>query len=340
MTKKLKLIIIITITVVMVVYWAALAATETKYKTVNYWWQACMSASAIIFGIFGLFSAKQWSWLKSGVGKSVFFISLGLISWGLGQGVWSYDVLTNPSNQSPNSLLLNVLYFAGLPLWSYGIIKLSKASGARYGLRSTWAKILVAALTVVMLTISYVMLVNVARGGSSYFHQGYSFADIFWDLGFAAGDAINLILVLAIYGLSWRYLGGRFKRPITIMLLAFVFLYLADFWFSYRDGLGVYYNGDWVDLLYILTVATFGIGLCLLDPRSSKLSPAQQGAGKPQEPQVAPATAMPVEALLPPSPFPASPAPIDSPSAETAPVASTQQPTEPQPPASSGIGSI
>jgi len=43
-------------------------------------------------------------------------------------------------------------------------------------------------------------------------------------------------------------------------------IYLADFLFSYYDGQGTYYNGNVVDLLYLLTIATFGLALCLLDP--------------------------------------------------------------------------
>ena len=337
MTKKLKLIIVIASSALMVLYWLALAVTNTKYKYINYWWQALMSAAALTYGVLGLYSAKQWSWLKSGVGKSVFFISVGLILWGLGQAAWTYFVLKDPSQQSPNTHIMDFLYFSALPFWSYGIFKLSKASGARYGIRTARAKILVAVLTVVMLIVSYIVLVNIARGGLSYFHQGTSYWTIFYDLGYAAGDVVNLILALAIFGLSWRYLGGRFKRPILVILLAFVFLYMADFWYSYRNALGSYYNGDWVDLLYSLTVSTFGLGLCLLDPRSSKLSPAQQESANPQVP---PVPVMPAEPVALPSTFSANSAPVDSPPADTSPLASSQPSPEQQAPASPGNGSI
>ena len=318
MSKNLKLIILVAISLAMVVFWAALAFTSTKYKTINYWWQAMLSASAIIFGIFGLLSAKQWSWLKSGVGRSVFFISGGLIMWGLGQAVWSYDVLTNPSQQSPNSLLLNVLYWSALPFWAYGILKLSKATGAKYGLRPLKAKVLAAALIIVMFAISYVVLVNVARGGSAYFHQNYSFLDYFWDLGYAAGDAINLIIASIIFGFSWKYLGGKFKRPILVTLFAFLLIYLADFWFSYRDGQHLYYNGDWTDLLYLLAVTTFGVGLCLMDPTSKSQQVPEVATIDPPSPQAFTTSA--------PAPMPAQ-APVTTPSQDLPSLSS--EPAEP-----------
>ncbi len=266
MTKKIKTIILVVTSVALLIYWGALAVTNTKYQLINYWWQAFLAVAAVLYGIFGLLSAKHWSWLKSGVGKSVFSISIGLILWGFGQAVWTYYVIKYPQQQSPTTHLMDVLYFSSLPLWAYGIFILSKASGARYGLKGRWPKIFVIVMSLVMLIVSYVILVNVARGGTIYFHEGKSFWDIFFDLGYAVGDVVNLIMVMTIYALSWRYLGGRFKLPIILILVAFVLLYVADFWYSYLNAQNTYYNGDWVDLTYLLTIATFGLGLCLLDP--------------------------------------------------------------------------
>lgn len=264
MTKKNKTIILFITAGALIVFWAALAITNTKYQTVNYWWQALMAAAAILYGIFGLLSAKHWGWLKSSLGQGVFFISLGLIMWGIGQAGWTYYLFKDPNIQAPPSHLLDILDVSAIPLWAYGIFKLSKATGARYGLRSTYAKVALAVFVVVMFAFSYYILVEVARGGSGYYQQ--PFWKSFFDLAYAFGDVLNITLVIGIFGLSWKYLGGLFKLPVIVMLLAFVLLYLSDFWFSYMDGKGLYYNGDWVDLLFITTVATFGLGLCLLDP--------------------------------------------------------------------------
>jgi hypothetical protein len=280
MSKKTKIVIIIVSSLVLFLYWAALALTHTKFKMINYWWEALLAVVAIGYGAMGMISAKHWSWLKSGVGKSVFFISVGLIMWGIGQAGWTYYVIKDPANQVPPTHILDVIYSSSIPLWAYGIFKLTRATGARYGIRSLKAKLAVTALILIMLAVSYYFLVVVARGGNAYFRQN-SFWEIFFDLGYAVGDFVNLTLAVAIFGLSWKYLGGRFKRPILVLLCAFAVIYLADFLFSFYDGKGQYYNGQWVDLVYLLMTAVFGIGLCLLDPGRHQL---QAVAGTPTAP--------------------------------------------------------
>lgn len=265
MNKRIKIYIILIITVIWVLFWAALFFKGTKEQAVNYWWQAGMAFFAVLIGVFGMLTAKNWSWLKSGVGQGVFFISLGVVMWGLGQAGWTYYLIKFPGEEVVQSKIIDVLYFASIPLWTYGILKLSKATGAKFGLKKVKGKILVAGLSFLMILFSYYFLVVVARGGLSYF-EGQSVWISFFDLGYAIGDAINLTIAIAIFGLSWRLLGGRFKRPILAVLSSFGLIYLADFLFSYYDGKDVYYNGNIVDLLYLLTIFTMGLALCLLDP--------------------------------------------------------------------------
>lgn len=287
MNKNIKVKSILILTVLLLVWWIVLAVTDTRYKMINYIWQAGLSAAALIFAVFGMLTAKRWSWLKSGVGQGVFFTSLGLLMWGLGQAGWTYFVIKDPSEQTPPTHLLDIIYFSSIPLWTYGMFRLSKATGAKYGLRSVGAKLGVIALIAIMFALSYYFLVTVARGGSSYFHSD-TFWNIVFDLGYAAGDAVNLTLALAIFGLSWKYLGGMFRRPVLLILFGFAMIYLSDFWFSFYDGKGQYYNGHWDDLLYLAMVAIFGLGICLLDPSSGK-SPQPAAAGAVTPSPVAPA---------------------------------------------------
>jgi len=304
--------------VAMIVWWIVLAATHTKYHMVNYWWQAGLAAITILYGIFGMMAAKHWSWLKSGVGQGVFFLSLGMIMWGIGQAGWTYYVIKDPNNQTPPSHVLDVLYSSSIPLWFYGMFKLSKATGARYGLRGVWAKIGVVALIIVIFAVSYYFLVNVARGGTSYFHSD-TFWNIFFNLVYAAGDVVNLTLALAIFGLSWRFLGGRFKRPIILILIAFAIIYFADFFYSFYFGKNQYYNGHWSDLLYALWATVFGLGLCLLDPttiRQAVVAPAQPA---PLPPAPAPDT----------TPVPAVPQAVPAPAPDMPSLSS--EPAEPGP---------
>jgi hypothetical protein len=270
MNKKLKIGIIAIASSLLLIWWTYLYINNMKAEPLNYWWQVGLAVLSIVAGTLGLLTAGKWSWLKSGVGKGIFFIALGLIMWGLGQLGWGYYTIAYPGQEIVYNKIIDLLYFASIPLWIYGIISLSKATGAKFGLKSIKAKGLVVVYILLLTAISYYLLIVVARGGSSYF-QDQTVWNAFFDLAYAIGDAINLILAVVIFGFSWKYLGGKFRKPIVIILFSFALIYVADLLFSYLDGRGLYYNGDKSDLLYLTMVAVMGTGLCSLDPSSLKI---------------------------------------------------------------------
>ncbi len=271
MNKKLKLYLILGTSLIMLVWWALLFFTDTREQTINYLWQIGMGVCAVLYAVLGIITAAKWNWLKSGVGRGVFFISLALLFWGIGQLGWSYFLFAEPNVEAPQSHLLDIIDFAAIPVWFVGIVMLSKATGARYGLKKLNGQILVFLVSVIMILLSYYFLVEVARGGSAYFEQ--TFWKAFFDLGYSVGDAILATVSITIFALSWKFLGGRFKLPITVILFGFILLYFADFSFSYYDGRDEYYNGNIADLLFMLAVTALGIGVNMLDPthvRSSR----------------------------------------------------------------------
>src|SRR3989344_2656104 len=73
--------------------------------------------------------------------------------------------------------------------------------------------------------ISYYLLVNVARGGAVLTDYDTELSPLlnnlklFFDLAYPIGDIVILALSVLIYGLSFQYLGGRFKLPIILILL-------------------------------------------------------------------------------------------------------------------------
>lgn len=287
----------------MVVTWAAIYFSHTVAKQVNYWWQVGMGLSALLFAVFGILTSAKWSWLKSGVGRGVFFSSLALFMWGVGQMGWSYFLFVNPNVQSPPSHLLDIADFSAIPLWFIGILMLYKATGARYGLRHTRNKLIVALIILFMSVLSWYLLVDVARGGTSYFKE--PFWEQFFDLGYSIGDAVIATIAIGIYLLSRKLLGGRFKLPILVILAGFILLYFADFLYSYLAGNNTYYNGDLADLLYMVTITVVGVGVSMLDPSKLRKPPAVVPIPQPVAPVAGP---VPPVVVVPPTP-PVSPAP-------------------------------
>jgi hypothetical protein len=264
MNKKLKLFTIVGLAFIMLASWAFLFFTDTKEQQSNYYWQIGMGLCAVVFAFFGLMTSQKWGMLRSGVGRGIFFISLGLLMWAIGQLWWSFFLFATPGVEAPQSHLLDLVDFMAIPLWFVGVIMLSQATGARYGLRTIWGKIFVVVFSAAMIAASYYFLVIVARGGNAYFDQ--TILKQFFDLGYSVADSVLCATSIAIFALSWKLLGGRFKLPISVILLGFVLLFISDFSFSYYDGRAEYYNGNISDLFFMLTVVALGLGLSMLDP--------------------------------------------------------------------------
>jgi hypothetical protein len=271
MSKKIKLLLVTSVSITMLVSWLFIYVSGSQGELSNNLWQVGMAISAFIFGLLGLITAKQWGWFKSNVGRAVFFISLGLLFWSIGQAYWTYFLFADPSDEVPQSYAMDIILFSVIPIWTYGVISLSKATGAKYGLKAAGSKLIAVFLVAFLSIFSYITLVMIARDGVLFSEDKSTWQSLF-DLVFPIGDAVLLSLSVLIFVYSWHYLGGRFKKSILLILTSFVALFLADFGFSFTDGNGTYYNGNIVDLMFIVMVALMGLGLAHLDPRTTKIA--------------------------------------------------------------------
>lgn len=197
-------------------------------------------------GIHGLIKAKQWGGIKSYVGRAVLFISIGAICWGIGQMFWSlyYNIINKVNVPYPS--LSDVGYSLSFPFLAVGLVNLSKATGARLSLRHGVGKIAALLITLVAGVAAYFLLIVVARHGVDLSEGRLK---LFFDLAYPIGDLLIFSLSLLIYGLSFKYLGGRYKWPTLSILFGLIVLFIGDFTFSYTTTVGSYYNGHWVDLV-------------------------------------------------------------------------------------------
>jgi len=223
----------------------------------------------ILGGVYGLAVARHWGGLKSAVGRATIFLSLGLITWGIGIAIWIfYNLVLNVEVPYPS--WADAAFIVSWPLWGIGSIYLSRATGAKFGLKNKGGKVILLIVPVIIIALSYYFLVSVARGGTLVDFSSESFLKIFFDLAYPIGDVVILTLATLIYGLSYKYFGGKYRYAIYLILLAFVFNYLADFTFSYTTTVETYYNGSLADVLFTTTMFIFSLGIALLDIRSSQ----------------------------------------------------------------------
>lgn len=245
--------------VALLAYWVFLAKSGLRTDFWNYFYSFSFSLLPLVGGLTGMLSAGQWGFLRSAIGRAVFFISAGLLSWGGGSMIWSYyNFFSN--EPAPYPSLADIGFLLALPLWAIGMVSLSKGSGARFALRSAVGKIFAATGSVAILALSYYLLISVARRGA-VFTDTSDILKAFLDVTYPTGDVVILLLALGIFGLSFQYLGGAYKPSMLALLGGFAVMYLADFIFSYTTTKETFYNGNFGDLVFTsaLFLITFGV---------------------------------------------------------------------------------
>lgn len=242
----------------LVMWWVFINVTHMRDTSLNYAFAFVYGFMPLLGGIAGMISASRWGMMKSAVGKALFFFSLGLITWGMGEMIWSYYNFALQV-EIPYPSWPDALFIVSWPLWSIGVYYLSFATGARFGMKTANGKRLLFIIPIVAVIASYYLLIVVARGGSfTVYNEAFK---VFFDLAYPIGDVVILTMAGLMYGLSVKLLGGRFKWPVLITLLGFVMNYFADFGFSYTTTVGSFFNGNWVDLLFTtaMFLMTFGV---------------------------------------------------------------------------------
>lgn len=243
---------------ILVIWWIWLYLSGTKDTSLNLAFAFAYGLMPIFGGLFGIWEAKEWGMFKSAMGKALFFLSAGLITWGVGEMIWSYYNFILQV-EIPYPSWADASFIVSWPLWSIGVVFMSFATGARYGLKSIGGRLQLIAIPLLAAALSYYLLVVVARQGSFELNGGM--LKIFFDLAYPIWDVVILTIALLIYGLSFKLLGGIYQWPVLITLFGFIVNYFADFGFSYTTTVGTFYNGNWVDLLFAtaMFVLSFGV---------------------------------------------------------------------------------
>ncbi len=247
-----------------VIFWVGIQFSKITDLPINLLYSFSNGFLATAIGLMGLLISKHWGGSKSAVGKAILLISLGTASWGLGTLIWSfYNFVLHVSVPYPS--WADAGYIAAVPLWMIGTFYLSKATGVKYGLRKRTEQLYLFVLPIISFAFSYYLLVSVARGGS--ITAGGGLLKVFFDFAYPVGDVVIITIALLVYGLSFRYLGGKFKWPVVVTLLGFVFMFISDFTFSYTTTVGSYYNGHLADLLFTVAIFVISFGVASFDTK-------------------------------------------------------------------------
>lgn len=245
---------------VIVIFWLFLFLTDKRGGDWNYWYSFLFGLIPFFGGIVGMIQARLWGGFKSHVGRAVIFVSFGLFLWGFGENIWSYYNFFEHV-PAPYPSLADLGFAPSIFFWILGTAFMSVSSGALLALRKTHtAKLFAVLIPLILLIPSYYIQVTVARGGVVVPH-GETLLKAILDIAYPFGDFLALTFAAVVYGLSFRYAGGIYRRAFSALLAGLAVMYCADSVFSYTTTKGTYYNGDWGDLLLALGqfLMTFGI---------------------------------------------------------------------------------
>ncbi len=220
-------------------------------------------------GIIGLIISKKWGFLQSYMGKSLAYLSFGLICQFLGQV--SYSIIFyvyNIENAYPS--IGEIFYLASIPLYVLGVWNIAKASGIKLSLQKTKYKMVSILLPFLMILVSYhVFLIN-------YDSQEVPFSVVLLDYIYPIGQAFFVSLALLTYFTTRSYLGGLMRGKIFFVLFALVFQYIADSMFIFETRSENWYAGGLSDLMFVVSYFIMTLGLIRFFSIDEEIKPAKQ----------------------------------------------------------------
>jgi hypothetical protein len=214
---------------------------------------------ALVGGLFGLAISRSLGGFKSYFGKAVILMSIGLLLQEFGQLAYSY-MNSIAHVDVPYPSIPDIGFFGSIPIYILGAYYLAKGLGV-------WAIIKKAPLKLVA---SIVLSVAIVVTSYWLFLKGYEAAGtsktvVFFDFGYPLGQAIYvsiaIIILLSVQGL----LGGLMKKPVMLLLFAFLVQYAADTNFLYQtihETWGPAGYGDYIYMLAYFLMALAVIAIC------------------------------------------------------------------------------
>lgn len=251
-----------------VIYWALLHLSNTDPDaTFSTIFSSSYIVVALLGGLFGLKKAQYWGGFKSLLGRSLGFLSLGLVFTTLGSltlTFFYYVLNKEPSYPS----IAEVFYLSGIISYIVGVFCLSRTIRSWSLLRGKGLikKILLifVPLTMVGLTTSIFV--------SRYATEGVPLSVLITDYAYAFSQAIYAFIAIAILINSSKLFGGKLHKAVVILVVALIFQYAADYNYSYQILLGTWHTAGYGELLYLSAYTLIGLSILMFEVNATKLT--------------------------------------------------------------------
>lgn len=238
---------------------------DTPYTDIFYRLASSYGLIALYGGVVGIKASLKWGGLKSLLGKSIFFLSLGLLAQEFGQLAYLYYIEIAHVD-IPYPSLGDLGFFGSIPLYAFGIWSLAHVIGVKSGIKEFKNKMLAVVVPVILLGLSYFMFLPV------YQFDWTAPLAVFLDFGYPLGQAIYISMAIVVVIVSNKYLGGALRNSIMIILIALCIQYFADFTFLYQVSRETWEPAGINDFTYILAYFLMSVGLIEIGSDFSEMS--------------------------------------------------------------------
>jgi hypothetical protein len=213
---------------------------------------------ALVGGLNGLFIARGLGGHRSYFGKAIIFLAIGLLLQEFGQLAYSY-MNSIAKIAVPYPSYPDIGFFGSIPMYIAGAYNLSKGLSVGSIVRKAPLKLFASILaSAAIVATSYWLFLK------GYSTEGKSHITVFFDFGYPLGQAIYVSIALMILLSVRGLLGGLMKKPILLLLLAFLVQYTADSNFLYQTIHETWGPAGYGDYIYMTAYVLMSLSLILL----------------------------------------------------------------------------
>lgn len=269
MKVNLKQKIFLVLALILFIFWGILFLTGSVSGSYNNVFELLFGLPSIFSGIIAIMNASSWSEEKT-IRKGMTIAGLGLVFWGVGCVIWAgYNFFLGVPTPYPS--LSDFFYLPSTLLYSIGVIYFARASGSDLKFKTN-DKIFATVATVIISTVSFYILVTIARGGKLFYPEDSAFAN-FLNIAYPCTDFVALVVAVFVSGFSLKYIIPKYKIAIMSLTAGLAAMLVADSLFVYFVIHGTWKSAGLSDLLYLLATSLliFGVlGFCHIKSKETQ----------------------------------------------------------------------
>lgn len=251
-----------------VIWWVTIAARGLRDTTENYLLGIPFMIIPFFGGVAAVIKHYRGRKLEKHMSFAVVCLALGLISWGVGSGIYMYyNLILDVAVPYPSWAELG--YGSCYLWWIIGLWNLIHSLNLRNQANTLLRKMMFFIIPSGLAMLSYYLLIVIAKRGA-VFVPGWNWK-VFIDFAYPFADTvIVLLLAFLLFAITFKNIDRKFVLPIAFLIVGFIMNYCADFIFSYTTNNDTYYVGHWLEILFPLALTTIGIGTIELANRMSQ----------------------------------------------------------------------